>query len=638
MPLTPPARMPSAPFPRRPHRRRRVRHLGSCACALAALTALAVPRVGAAQTPAPPRVAGNLALQQLEPSPAGDALFGVPSPSASGHLVPRALLMFDYARNPLQLFAPDSAAVVSSQGFLRLDASLALWDRVLISLDMPLAVVQAGEDPDSAEVSFHPPSSAALGDLRLGARWRWLGAERAPFQAALGAYVFLPTGSPDAYAGEGAVRVAPHLIVGGEVTAPVDLVWTMMAGAVLRGSENPNTFTFGGGVAVALADGLLRIGPELYGAIPFNGEPMLSVPEANISVRSGGVNAEALLGARVRLPGGVELGAAGGPGLTEAIGTPTFRVLALAAWSPVSAGEPVSASAQHAPRDRDGDGIADVADACPDARGVASDDRGRHGCPKADRDGDGVLDVADACPAAAGSSSLDPTKNGCPPDRDGDGIADAADACPDIVGAASEQRGSNGCPPDRDGDGVLDRVDACPALAGESSPDRARNGCPEDVDGDGIKPPEDACPRDRGERDPDPQQNGCPRGVRIYGKEIALLRPIRFVMYGRERHETAEPVPDEVLTAVRDLLEQRPEIKRVEVRGHADQEGDPEFNMRIAQERAESVRLWLIEAGVPKEKLVAKSYGDSDPIASNRTQEGREKNRRVQLFILEESP
>ncbi|KYG03023.1 hypothetical protein BE21_53710, partial [Sorangium cellulosum] len=607
--------------------------------ALAALTAaaaLALPRPSAAQTPAPPRVAGDLALQQLEPSPAGDALFGVPSPSASGHLVPRALLMFDYARNPLQLFAPDTAAVVSSQGFLRLDASLALWDRLLVSLDMPFAVVQSGADPDMPEVSFHPPSSAALGDLRLGARWQMLGEDHEPIQAALGAYGFLPTGSASAYSGEGAVRIAPHLVVGGALKAPIPMVWSVTAGAVLRTSQNPHTFTFGGGVAVALADDLLRIGPELYGAIPFDGEPMLSVPEANITARSGGVNAEALLGARVRLPGGVELGAAGGPGLTEAIGTPTFRLLALAAWSPASSREP--APAQDAPRDRDGDGILDEADACPAVKGIASSDRARHGCPKADRDGDGALDVADACPATPGPTSLDPTKHGCPPDRDGDGIADATDACPDIVGSASDQRSSNGCPPDRDGDGVLDRVDACPALAGESSPDRSRNGCPEDVDGDGIKPPEDACPRDKGERDPDPQQNGCPKGIRVYGKEIALLRPIRFVMYGRDRRETAEPVPDEVLTAVRDLLEQRPEIKLVEVRGHADQEGDPEFNMRIAQERAEAVRLWLIEAGVPKEKLVAKGYGDTDPLAPNRTLEDRKKNRRVQLFIIEESP
>jgi outer membrane protein OmpA-like peptidoglycan-associated protein len=107
-------------------------------------------------------------------------------------------------------------------------------------------------------------------------------------------------------------------------------------------------------------------------------------------------------------------------------------------------------------------------------------------------------------------------------------------------------------------------------------------------------------------------------------------------MYGRERNETADPLPDEVLVNVRDVLAQHPEIKRIEVQGHADDEGDPEFNARIAQERAESVRFWLIQAGVPKEKLVAKGYGDKAPLASNRTLDGRQKNRRVQLFVLEE--
>ncbi|KYF84503.1 hypothetical protein BE17_53025 [Sorangium cellulosum] len=605
------------------------------ALAIAALAAAAVPRLASAQAPdTAPIVVGNLALEQFEPAPAGDALFSVPSPSVGGHLVPRAFLMFDYAHNPLQLHGDSTATIVSSQGFLRLDASLSLLERLLVSIDVPFAVLQSGDEPGSPGVAYHVPSSASAGDLRLGVRGRLLGAERAPFQAAVGAYLFFPTAPAGSYAGEGAFRGAPHILLGGRLnaSATVSLAWSATAGAVLRGSVNPHTMTFGVGAALVLGDERLRIGPEFYGALPLSDQPMLSAPGASVT-SSAPVNAELLLGARVRLLGGIELGAAGGPGLSSAIGTPAFRLVALAGWSPALTREP---AAPTRPVDRDGDGIPDSADACPGTGGTTSDDRARHGCPKADRDGDGVLDVADACPTTSGPSSLDLTKNGCPPDRDGDGIADAVDACPDTRGSASSAPRQNGCPGDVDGDGVLDRVDACPSLAGDSSPDRSRNGCPEDIDGDGLKPPEDACPREKGARDPDPTQSGCPRNIRIRDREIALLKPIRFVMYGRDRKDTVEPIADEVLTEVREVLEQHPEIKLVEVRGHADDAGDPAFNLRIAQERADTVRLWLVEAGVPKEKLVAKGYGDADPIAPNRTQEDRQKNRRVQLFIVQE--
>ncbi|WP_148314653.1 OmpA family protein [Sorangium cellulosum] len=624
-----------SPRPARSCRRLPPRALPGPALAAAALAALSLPRLASAQpADASPVIVGDLALEQLEPAPAGDALFGVPSPSVGGHLVPRAFLMFDYAHNPLELHGDRTATIVSSQGFLRLDASLSLVDRLLVSVDMPFAVLQAGDDPGTPGVAYHVPSSAAAGDLRLGLRGRLFGADHAPFQVALGTYLFFPTAPAGSYAGEGAFRGAPHVLVGGRLngSSPVSFVWSATAGAVLRGSDNPNSLTFGAGAALVLGRERLRVGPELYGALPTSDKPMLSAPGANVTA-SAPVNAEVLLGARVRLLGGLELGAAGGSGLSNAIGTPAFRLIALAGWSPAPPDEP---AAKARPADRDGDGILDGADACTGTRGIASDDRTRHGCPRADRDGDGVLDVADACPTTPGPSSLDLTKNGCPPDRDGDGVADVVDACPDLRGAPSAAPRQNGCPGDADGDGVLDRVDACPKLAGESSPDRSRNGCPEDIDGDGLKPPEDACPREKGARDPDPAQSGCPRNIRIRDREIALLRPIRFVMYGRDRKDTVEPIPDDMLTDVRDVLEQHPEIKLVEVRGHADDAGDPAFNLRIAQERADAVRLWLIEAGVPKEKLVAKGYGDTDPIAPNRTQEDRQKNRRVQLFIIQE--
>ncbi len=134
----------------------------------------------------------------------------------------------------------------------------------------------------------------------------------------------------------------------------------------------------------------------------------------------------------------VEIGLGAGPGLTTGIGSPDFRGILMVAYTPEQK------------RDRDHDGILDDVDACPDVKGVPSEDPAKNGCPlPADRDHDGILDDDDACPDEPGVASADPKKNGCPlpKDRDGDGIPDAEDACPDVKGVRTQDPKTNGCPP-----------------------------------------------------------------------------------------------------------------------------------------------------------------------------------------------
>ncbi len=115
-----------------------------------------------------------------------------------------------------------------------------------------------------------------------------------------------------------------------------------------------------------------------------------------------------------------------------------------------------------APRDRDGDGIIDSQDSCPDIAGLVK----FNGCP--DSDNDGIPDKDDKCPTVPGLARY----GGCPvPDRDHDGINDEEDKCPDVPGLARYE----GCPiPDRDKDGVNDEVDKCPDVPGDPS----NAGCP----------------------------------------------------------------------------------------------------------------------------------------------------------------
>ncbi|MCA0237105.1 MAG: SUMF1/EgtB/PvdO family nonheme iron enzyme [Bacteroidetes bacterium] len=137
-------------------------------------------------------------------------------------------------------------------------------------------------------------------------------------------------------------------------------------------------------------------------------------------------------------------------------------------------------------RDRDGDGVPDGQDACPDVPGEAI----LNGCP--DADGDGITDDADECPYKKGEGRW----KGCP-DSDADGIPDNKDKCPYVYGELKD----NGCPPpDDDLDGIPNSADRCPQLAGTA---RYR-GCP-DTDGDGVPDPDDKCPNEKG----DPTYEGC---------------------------------------------------------------------------------------------------------------------------------
>jgi OOP family OmpA-OmpF porin len=285
------------------------------------------------------------------------------------------------------------------------------------------------------------------------------------------------------------------------------------------------------------------------------------------------------------------------------------------------------------PPDGDKDGIEDTQDACPLVAGPRNVDPAKNGCPPpADTDGDQILDTQDACPTLAGIPSTDPTKHGCPPppDTDKDGIEDAKDACPTLAGVPNEDPRKNGCPPDRDGDGIFDAADACPDLAGVQSDDPAKNGCPPDTDGDGFRDDQDACPKEKGLANSDPAKNGCPLVI-FTEKEIVISQQVQFeVDKAAIRKES-----DELLEGVATVMKAHPEIKKLEVQGHTDSTGSKFRNKSLSQQRAEAVKKALVARGVDPKILVAKGYGQEQPIADNATDAGRATNRRVQFVILE---
>ncbi|HTQ03400.1 MAG TPA: OmpA family protein [Polyangiaceae bacterium] len=559
---------------------------------------------------------GKFSLDRFEPAPAGDRFFGVPGGDPGGELTLRAMLLGDYAYRPLVLYVNDgdksAGNVVKDQLFLHAGLSLGLFDRLNLSFDVPIAVVNDGDSPAVGGIAVPSPSGAALGDIRFTARVRLVGEARSPAELDLGGSLWVPTGDPARFTGDNTVRGLPELVFSGEADV---VAYAAHAGVTFRGSHDVlqsavgNELTTGAAVGLLFADKKLQIGPEVYGSTTLK----------NAFERSDS-NFEGILGARFHAAAWV-FGAGAGPGFTRGLGTPALRAVASVAYAP-------EREVKQAPSDRDHDGIVDADDACPDTPGIKSDDPKKNGCP--DRDKDGIFDGDDACPDEPGVANDDPKKNGCPADRDGDGILDRDDACPDTAGVANDDPKKNGCPPDRDGDGIFDQDDACPDVPGVKSDDKEQNGCPGDRDGDGIRDDKDACPDEKGKPDPDPAKNGCPSLVRVTKTEIVILQQVQF----KTGSDVILPASDELLGEVADVLREHPEIKNIEVQGHTDNRGSAAYNKKLSERRATSVVRWLTTRGdIDDSRLTPRGYGMDQPLDDNSTEAGRQRNRRVQFKI-----
>ncbi len=570
-------------------------------------------------------------LPKFNPSPAGDRFFGVPSPYAAGEATFHAMAMLDYARNPLKLVreqngeTEDIDSVVQDQMFVHVGLNFSIVNYLAISVNMPFAVLSSGNAPEGGSLTFQEPDGAAVGDLRAGLRVRIVGGYHDPFQLGVGGYVWFPTGSDTSYVSDGNVRGQPQLLLGGRADR---FIWSVMAGPTFRAdSTNLGNVTlghqmnWGAGVGVlVLEDRELQFGLETSGGVDVE------------TPTSRSTNAEVLAGMKYRLPvadRALEIGAGAGPGITTGIGTPEVRALFQFAYTP---------EVPPPKTDTDGDGIFDDVDACPKVPGVKSSDPAKHGCPpEGDRDKDTILDKDDACPDDPGPPNEDKTKHGCPEkDTDKDGIFDAKDACPTEPGVPSDDPKKNGCPlpKDKDGDGIADADDACIDIPGVKTDDPKTNGCPPDTDGDGFRDDQDGCPKEKGVDDQDPSKRGCPKLVRVTEKEILILEQVQF----DTGKSTIKKVSDPLLDSVAQVLKEHPEIVLLEVQGHTDNRGTKQLNAKLSDDRAKSVREALIKRGIEAARLQSKGYGQDVPIADNKTDDGRAKNRRVQFIVLDKKP
>ncbi|MCC6372755.1 MAG: OmpA family protein [Bacteroidia bacterium] len=316
-------------------------------------------------------------------------------------------------------------------------------------------------------------------------------------------------------------------------------------------------------------------------------------------------------------------------------------------------------------KDRDGDGVVDKKDECPDDAGEFD----LKGCP--DKDKDKVPDKVDACPNQPGLVAF----KGCP-DTDGDGITDGEDACPKDKGTAYFK----GCP-DTDGDSIVDKDDACPYVKGI----KKFKGCP-DTDKDGIQDKDDLCPTEKGpakykgcpdtdgdqlhdgidecrdvpgplenkgcpwpDTDKDgvldkvdscltvpgvPQYKGCPEPLQLAVDEKKIIEKAYSNLEFATGKDIIKPVSFPSLKALANLMLNHETEWKIVLSGHTDNTGSEEKNMVLSEKRAKAVKNYLIKQGLPEENIVVEWFGQSNNIADNATKEGRQKNRRVEMKVL----
>lgn len=235
-----------------------------------------------------------------------------------------------------------------------------------------------------------------------------------------------------------------------------------------------------------------------------------------------------------------------------------------------------------------------------------------------DTDGDGKPDDVDACPSEPAD-----TPDGCPVrDTDQDGVPDPDDECPNEKGDLP-----NGCPNlDEDGDGIPLPDDQCP-----TEPGIAPDGCPDpDADKDGIPIPDDRCPDEPETVNDYEDSDGCPDEIPDAVKEFTgVIKGINFAT-GKA---TVTPDSFALLDRAVGVLQEHQSLRLLIV-GHTDSTGTRDRNVELSQARADAVKAYLTGKGVDGARLDTRGAGPDEPIADNKTREGRAENRRIEFTIV----
>ena len=251
-----------------------------------------------------------------------------------------------------------------------------------------------------------------------------------------------------------------------------------------------------------------------------------------------------------------------------------------------------------------------------------------------DKDGDGIPDDVDNCPNEPEDKDGFKDDDGCPDlDNDGDGIPDALDKCPNDPEDKDGFEDEDGCPDlDNDKDGIPDKLDKCPNEPEDKDGFQDEDGCPDpDNDGDGIPDAIDKCPNEPETFNHYKDEDGCPDEIPAEVKKFTgVIEGIHF------KTASAEILPGSfaILDRALKVLQDYPDVN-LEISGHTDSKGKAGYNLNLSQNRANSVKLYFVSRGIAATRLVSVGYGKDRPIADNSTSSGRATNRRTEFKLID---
>jgi outer membrane protein OmpA-like peptidoglycan-associated protein len=279
-------------------------------------------------------------------------------------------------------------------------------------------------------------------------------------------------------------------------------------------------------------------------------------------------------------------------GIALALGGAEVRTLFLTERVPIEVHAEV--------KDTDKDFITDDKDGCPNDPEDVDTWQDDDGCPEADNDNDGLLDAVDVCPNEAEVRNQVDDEDGCPEvDSDKDGVIGSTDKCPDVAEDLDSFQDEDGCPdPDNDGDGVEDPLDKCPKELETKNGYEDSDGCKDDL----------------------------PKEIKKY---TGVMEGITFKKNSSDVKETSYKLLDRAAG----VLIEYPALK-LEISGHTSDEGDRDFNMNLSLERANAVKTYLVNKGVPADRITTAGKGPDEPIAKGKSKKARERNRRIEFKLL----
>ena len=530
-------------------------------------------------------------------------------------------LVLDYGHNILRLSDGHGATHMAKHAFkgvLQFDYGIA--NILIVGISAPVIVnsgdkvtdvgpgATAGRGGKNANYNTDSLNAQALGDLALHVKIPILRPD-GPLGIAILAQAGVGVGGSRNFASEPGFFYWPQLILEERIGSVLRL--GLNGGYRGHTGENP-TFGIGKDKKPQLASGVLEYAGLVTGgfAVSVRPAPVIDlVAETYATYLVGGasdskqrISAEALGGLKLFVEKNSYFSVAAGPGYTPGFQTAQLRAMIGFVYEP-------SFSPKEKPEaDRDGDGIPDKYDKCPDEPEDKNGYEDEDGCP----DGKEVKDG----------------------DRDGDGILDKNDKCPDDPEDRDNFEDDDGCPdPDNDKDGIPDKLDKCPNDPEDKDGFEDQDGCPDpDNDKDGIPDKVDKCPDEPETFNGLDDEDGCPDQGRVIVQEntIVILDKILFKTGSAEILKASYPIVD----AVAATLSHHPEFSLIEVQGHADERGAAQMNLKLTQERSNSVVEALVKKGIERGRLRAMGYGPYCPIDPAHNGVAWDKNRRVEFKVV----